>query len=91
MRQPFFKSESLSVDPPMTIVLKILSLASSILGVFWGSYALANGFRTVSGDPFYFIPQAAGFLVLGAAGWATFGALAQILQRLEKLEFGEPS
>ena len=65
---------------------KLFSLASIIIGVFWGTYALANGFRAAGGDPRYFIPQAAGFLVLGAAGWATFGALAQILRRLEKLE-----
>ena len=70
----------------MKMVLKIFSLASSILGVFWGTYALANGFRAVNGDPFYFIPQAAGFMVLGAAGWAVFGALARILRRLDKLE-----
>lgn len=70
----------------MKIVLRVFSVASIALGVFWGTYALANGFRAVNGDPAYFIPQAAGFLVLGAAGWATFGALAQILRRLEKLE-----
>lgn len=70
----------------MLIVLRIFSLVSVILGVFWGSYALANGFRAVGGDPFYFVPQAAGFVVLGAAGWAVFGALARILGRLERLE-----
>ena len=70
----------------MLTVLRVFSLASSILGVFWGTYALANGFRAVNGDPFHFIPQAAGFMVLGAAGWAVFGALARILRRLEKLE-----
>ena len=70
----------------MLTVLRVFSLASSILGVFWGTYALANGFRAVGGDPFYFIPQAAGFMVLGAAGWAVFGALARILGRLDKLE-----
>ena len=70
----------------MLTVLRVFSLASSILGVFWGTYALANGFRAVNGDPFYFIPQAAGFIVLGAAGWAVFGALARILGRLDKLE-----
>ncbi len=70
----------------MLTVLRVFSIASIILGVFWGTYALANGFRAPNGDPFYFIPQAAGFLVLGAALWAVFGALAQILRRLEKLE-----
>ena len=70
----------------MKIVLRVFSIASSILGVFWGTYALANGFRAVNGDPFYFIPQAAGFMVLGAAGWAVFGVLGKILGRLERLE-----
>ena len=70
----------------MKIVLSVFSIASIILGVFWGSYALANGFRAIGGDPFYFVPQAAGFMVLGAAGWAVFGALARILGRLERLE-----
>ena len=70
----------------MKIVLNVFSVASIVLGVFWGSYALANGFRAVNGDPFFFIPQAAGFLVLGAAGWAVFGALAKILRRLEGLQ-----
>ena len=70
----------------MKIVLSVFSVASIALGVFWGTYALANGFRAVNGDPFYFVPQAAGFMVLGAAGWAVFGALARILRRLEKLE-----
>ena len=70
----------------MLTVLRVFSLASIILGVFWGTYALANGFRAVNGDPFYFVPQAAGFIVLGAAGWAVFGALARILRRLDKLE-----
>ncbi len=70
----------------MKIVLRVFSVASITLGVFWGTYALANGFRAAGGDPFYFIPQAAGFLVLGAAGWAVFGALSSILGRLERLE-----
>ena len=70
----------------MLTVLRVFSLASIIFGVFWGAYALANGFRAVNGDPFYFVPQAAGFIVLGAAGWAVFGALARILRRLDKLE-----
>ena len=70
----------------MTTVLRVFSLASIIIGVFWGFYALTNGFRAVDGDPFFFVPQAAGFFVLGAAGWAVFGALGQILERLERLE-----
>ena len=70
----------------MKTVLRVFSLASIIIGVFWGFYALANGFRTPDGDPFFFVPQAAGFFVLGAAGWAVCGALAQILERLERLE-----
>ena len=86
MKRAFFGSESLSDSRATQIVLHIFSFASIILGVFWGTYALANGFRAVNGDPFYFIPQAAGFIVLGAAGWAVFGALARILRRLDKLE-----
>lgn len=70
----------------MRTVLRVFSLASIIIGVFWGFYALTNGLRAESGDPFYFVPQAAGFFVLGAAGWAVFGALEQILERLERLE-----
>ena len=70
----------------MKTVLRVFSLASIIIGVFWGFYALTNGLRTPDGDPFYFITQAAGFFALGAAGWAVFGALGQILERLERLE-----
>ena len=48
-----------------------------------------DGVRAANGDPFYFVPQAAGFFALGAAGWAVFGALSQILERLERLEHPE--
>ena len=91
MKRAFFSNERLNDSRATQTVLHIFSFASIILGVFWGTYALANGFRAVNGDPFYFVPQAAGFLALGAAGWAVFGALGSILGRLEKLEFGEPS
>ena len=69
----------------MKTVLRVFSSASLIVGVFWGFYALTNGLRAPNGDPFFFVPQAAGFFALGAAGWAVFGALAQILERLERL------
>ena len=70
----------------MKTALRVFSLASLIIGVFWGFYALTNGVRAANGDPFYFVPQAAGFFALGAAGWAVFGTLGQILERLERLE-----
>ena len=72
----------------MTTTLRGLSLAAIILGIFWSVYALANGFRTVGGEPSYFIPQAAQFLFWGVAGWAVFGSLGKILGRLEALEQG---
>ncbi len=70
----------------MATTLRFLSLAAIILGVFWSVYALANGFRSPDGDASYFIPQAAQFLFWGIAGWAVFGALGRILDRLDVLE-----
>lgn len=72
----------------MTTALKVLSIAAVILGVFWSVYAVANGFRAVGGDPSYFLPQAARFLFWGTSGWAVFGSLSKILERLEALERG---
>jgi hypothetical protein len=72
----------------MNTTLRVLSLVAIILVVFWSTYALANGFRAVDGDPSYFIPQAAQFLFWGVAGWAVFGSLSKILGRLEALEQG---
>lgn len=70
----------------MTTTLRVLSLAAIILGIFWSVYTLANGFRTVGGDPSYFIPQAAQFLFRGGSGWAVFGSLGKILGRLDSFE-----
>ncbi len=72
----------------MKTVLHIFSVSSVVLGVFWSTYALANGFRAVNGDPFYFVPQAVAFVVLGTAGWAVFGALARIVHHLDALQGG---
>ena len=55
MKRAFFSNESLSDSRAIQTVLHIFSFTSIILGVFWGTYALANGFRAVNGDPFYFI------------------------------------
>ena len=70
----------------MNTTLRVLSIAAITFGVFWSVYALANGFRTENGDPSYFIPQAAQFLFWGVAGWAVFGSLGKILNRLDALE-----
>ena len=70
----------------MTRTLNVLSLLSIVLGVFWSTYAVANGYRSIWGDPSYFLPQAVMFLAAGVVGWAIFGALSKILGRLEALE-----
>ncbi|ADI13850.1 hypothetical protein [Truepera radiovictrix] len=64
----------------MKTTLRVLSLAALVLGTFWGTYALANGFRAPDSDPWYFVPQAAGFYLFGATGWAVLGALARLLR-----------
>ncbi len=70
----------------MIRTLNVFSLLSIVLGVFWSTYAVANGYRSPVGDPSYFLPQALTFLVAGVVGWALFGSLGKILGRLERLE-----
>lgn len=51
----------------MKTTLRVVSLASSIIGVFWGSFALTTSLQTDDAQ-FSSIPEAAGFFFLGAAG-----------------------
>lgn len=79
----------------MTRTLNVLSLLSIVLGVFWSTYAVANGYRSIWGDPSYFLPQAVMFLAVGVAFWAIFGTLSRVLTTVEKvvqkLESSQPT